>query len=93
MIKKSLMYLIMGLISLGIAGCISPNTAQMDSDHDGVVNSKDVCPNTPALAMVDKYGCAIDSDHDGVIDLYDKCPNTPITDLVDKNGCTIKKLK
>ncbi len=89
-IKKLKIYLY-GLAVLILAGCVSPNASRLDSDHDGVVNSRDICPNTPALALVDKYGCALDSDHDGVIDLYDKCPNTPITDLVNKNGCSIKR--
>ncbi len=91
-IKKLRIYLL-GLAVVGLAGCINPNTARIDSDHDGVINSRDICPNTPTLAMVDKYGCALDSDHDGVINLYDKCPNTPMSDLVNKNGCDIKKLK
>ena len=71
-------------------GCATPNTANIDSDKDGVADITDVCPSTPALALVDKYGCAIDSDMDGVIDLYDKCPNTPFSNLVNKNGCSIK---
>ncbi len=86
-------YAILSVAILVFSGCVSPGLSQMDSDHDGVVDSKDVCPNTPSLAMVDKFGCAIDSDKDGVIDLLDKCPNTPITNLVNKNGCTIKKLQ
>ena len=73
-------------------GCNIPKTPLFDSDKDGVPNYKDACPNTPALAKVNRYGCAIDSDLDGVIDLYDKCPNTPILNLVNKNGCTIKRL-
>jgi len=30
---------------------------ELDSDGDGVVDSKDRCPNTPKGAIVDKYGC------------------------------------
>jgi OOP family OmpA-OmpF porin len=58
-----------------------------DSDHDGVPDNKDACPNTPIGATVDARGCPIDSDHDGVYDGLDKCPNTPAGAHVDANGC------
>jgi len=61
----------------------------IDSDKDGVPDSMDKCPNTPAGVKVDKNGCAIDSDKDGVPDYLDKCPNTPKGMKVDKNGCAI----
>ncbi len=35
----------------------APVTVELDSDGDGVVDSKDKCPNTPKGAIVDKYGC------------------------------------
>lgn len=60
-----------------------------DSDHDGVPNSADRCPNTPRGALVDKTGCPLDSDHDGVYDGLDKCPNTPVGAKVDAAGCPI----
>lgn len=43
-----------------------------DIDNDGVVNSKDMCPEMPGIAALD--GCP-DSDLDGVIDALDICPN------------------
>jgi outer membrane protein OmpA-like peptidoglycan-associated protein len=58
-----------------------------DSDHDGVPDNKDACPNTPIGATVDAHGCPLDSDHDGVYDGLDKCPNTPAGAHVDVNGC------
>jgi len=61
----------------------------IDSDNDGVPDSMDKCPNTPAGVKVDKNGCPIDSDKDGVPDYLDKCPNTPAGVKVDKNGCPI----
>ena len=61
----------------------------LDSDNDGVIDSLDKCPNTPAGTPVDKNGCALDSDNDGVIDSLDKCPNTPAGFKVDKNGCAV----
>ncbi|PWB72770.1 outer membrane beta-barrel domain-containing protein [candidate division GN15 bacterium] len=62
---------------------------ELDSDHDGVPDSKDKCPNTPAGVKVDKTGCPLDSDGDGVPDYLDKCPDTPKGVKVDANGCPI----
>jgi len=61
----------------------------VDTDKDGVPDSLDKCPNTPAGVKVDKNGCAIDSDNDGVPNYLDKCPNTPAGVKVDKNGCAV----
>src|SRR2546422_351825 len=62
-------------------------TPSKDSDHDGVTDKKDACPNTPAGAAVDPTGCPIDSDHDGVFDGLDKCPGTPAGAHVGPTGC------
>src|SRR5437773_2309491 len=64
-------------------------TPSKDSDHDGVPDAKDACPDTPAGAAVDSKGCPIDSDHDGVSDGIDKCPNTPAGATVDASGCPL----
>ncbi len=82
-------YSILLSLTLGLlaSGCATYNLTTRDSDQDGVNNYSDICKNTPKLAIVDKYGCAIDSDHDGVIDIYDKCPNTPFLTIVKSNGC------
>ncbi len=61
----------------------------MDSDGDGVVDSKDKCPNTPAGRKVDPDGCELDSDGDGVVDALDKCPNTPAGRTVNADGCEL----
>ncbi|MGD1047764.1 MAG: OmpA family protein [Candidatus Krumholzibacteriaceae bacterium] len=61
----------------------------VDSDHDGVFDSKDKCPNTPKGCKVDAKGCPIDSDGDGVCDGLDQCPNTPKGCTVDAKGCPI----
>jgi len=58
-----------------------------DLDGDGVGDSMDRCPNTPAGATVDAYGCEVDSDGDGVSDSKDRCPGTPAGTKVDRNGC------
>jgi len=67
-----------------------------DSDNDGVLDSVDQCPNTPAGVEVDENGCALisqvqdkDSDNDGVLDSVDQCPNTPAGVEVDENGCAL----
>ncbi|WP_457597461.1 OmpA family protein [Hydrogenimonas sp.] len=62
----------------------------LDSDEDGVIDSKDKCPNTPMGTIVDENGCPVttDSDGDGVIDPLDNCPNSKTT-LVDENGCPL----
>ncbi len=60
-----------------------------DSDNDGVIDSLDKCPNTPAGVTVDGNGCPLDSDKDGVLDYLDKCPNTPAGAAVDSNGCPL----
>ncbi len=68
-------------VSFGIGG------PPKDSDHDGVPDDEDRCPNTPPGARVDAVGCAIDSDGDGVFDGIDRCPNTPPGAIVDAYGC------
>jgi OOP family OmpA-OmpF porin len=78
------------LISLGLQlpfGAAEP--AFVDSDGDGVSDGMDRCPNTPAGAQVDAYGCELDSDGDGVKDGTDECPNTPTGVRVDSKGCPL----
>jgi len=53
--------------------CKEPKEA--DSDGDGVVDSKDKCPNTPAGRKVNADGCELDRDGDGIVDGDDKCPD------------------
>src|SRR5207248_11348445 len=62
-------------------------TERKDSDGDGVPDSKDACPGTPAGAVVDQRGCPLDADQDGVPDGLDKCPGTPAGAHVDATGC------
>lgn len=59
----------------------------VDSDGDGVPDTRDKCPNTPHGAKVDEKGCPKDADGDGVADGIDKCPNTPKGVKVDSDGC------
>jgi OOP family OmpA-OmpF porin len=59
----------------------------LDSDHDGVFNTHDECPNTPRGIVVDANGCPKDTDTDGVFDSNDQCPLTPPGIMVDEMGC------
>lgn len=66
-----------------------------DQDNDGVADSADVCPDTPAGTVVDERGCPVrvaDSDGDGVPDDGDKCPNTTKGLKVDDTGCVVKQV-
>src|SRR5437588_11551108 len=76
---------------LGTAGLsvFHLGTPSKDSDHDGVPDNKDACPDTPAGAAVDSKGCPIDSDRDGVPEGIDKCPGTPAGAHVDATGCPV----
>jgi len=58
-----------------------------DPDSDGVLGSRDRCPDTPAGAVVDVQGCPVDSDRDGVADGIDRCPGSPTGGPVDASGC------
>ncbi|MGH8444810.1 MAG: OmpA family protein [Solimonas sp.] len=60
-----------------------------DDDNDGVPNSADQCPNTPAGAVVDDKGCEADADGDGVPDRADQCPDTPAGQQVNEQGCPV----
>lgn len=58
-----------------------------DSDNDGVCDSQDKCPDTPAGVKVDGSGCPLDSDGDGVPDTFDECPTIPGPPT--NNGCPL----
>jgi len=68
---------------------VAAAAAPSDADNDGVVDTKDACPQTPAGVKVDSRGCALDSDKDGVADHKDQCPNTEAGLKVDETGCAI----
>lgn len=78
------------LFSIGLQLPFGRGTPKfVDSDHDGVEDGLDRCPNSPAGATVDAYGCETDSDGDGVKDSMDKCPDTGRGIRVDSDGCPI----
>lgn len=84
------------ITSLGLSYAFGAKEAPMpvvaadpDSDGDGVPNSRDACPDTPAGHRVDSRGCSLDSDGDGVVDAGDQCPNTYRGAAVDARGCEL----
>jgi len=71
-----------------------PVVVPKDSDNDGVIDSKDQCPDTVAGAVVNEHGCELDDDKDGVVNRLDQCPNTIVGAEVDTVGCmTLVNLK
>lgn len=73
-------------VSLGVSLMLG-STRIVDTDQDGVIDSRDRCPNTPIGALVDSHGCPTDTDHDKVFDGLDRCPDTPPGAAVDASGC------
>jgi len=63
----------------------------IDSDGDGVSDSRDQCENTRFGIIVDRDGCSLDSDGDGVSDGLDDCPDTDrrAGGRVDIFGCPV----
>jgi outer membrane protein OmpA-like peptidoglycan-associated protein len=65
----------------------------IDTDHDGIPDDIDACPNEPEDHLGDDPddGCPIppDRDGDGIPDQYDKCPDTPEDKdgIQDADGC------
>ena len=71
-----------------------PAPVDGDDDKDGVLNSIDKCPTTPAGKTVNADGCCPvdgDDDKDGVLNSVDKCPNTSSNvTKVDTEGCAVE---
>ncbi len=68
---------------------MAPKKMAADSDGDGVVDSKDACPNTAKGVAVNAVGCPRDTDGDGVPDYKDDCPGTAKGVKVNATGCEI----
>lgn len=66
-----------------------PSPEPEDADNDGVPDSRDQCPGTPAGANVDSNGCERDDDGDGIANSKDQCPNTPAGASVNNRGCEL----
>jgi OOP family OmpA-OmpF porin len=78
-------------------GATPPPPKPMDSDSDGIPDTRDKCPDTPLGTAVDAVGCPPamkvidgDDDGDGVLNSRDKCPGTPKGVIVDEFGCPVK---
>lgn len=63
---------------------------EKDTDGDGLVDSKDRCPQTPKneIQEINEVGCT-DSDRDGVFNDIDQCPETPQGSEVNSVGCVV----
>ena len=78
---------------LGLSvGLGAPAVPDSDTDHDGIVDSFDACPEEPGIPTSDPKtnGCPVrDRDRDGVPDAEDACPSVPgLRTLSTKtNGC------
>ena len=60
-----------------------------DADGDGVINTVDLCPATPAGESVDANGCSssqLDTDGDGVSGASDNCPSVYNPNQQDTDG-------
>jgi subtilisin family serine protease len=65
-----------GLIDVVEAYMLLGGSTPADTDQDGVPDSSDQCPDTPAGESVDANGCSasqLDSENDGVADTEDNC--------------------
>ena len=69
---------------------VDENGCEFDTDGDGIINSKDYCPENTAETLskgVADNGCPKQSDADGTPDYRDNCPDTPKGLKVDNLGC------
>lgn len=69
-------------------GVVAP--AGDDSDGDGVSDSADLCPGTPAGTVVDGTGCAVQARQSGKAP--DRACRAPVLDeAVDEHGCAVDR--
>ena len=73
----------------GEPAAVAVASTEPDSDGDGIVDSKDKCPDTPPATLVNAEGCQPDMDGDGIIDPMDACPDTPRGVKVNDKGCEL----
>ena len=77
---------------LRVAYAPDKDALDKDTDHDGIFDRKDKCPNDPEDkdGFEDQDGCPdLDNDRDGILDVDDKCPNDPEDKdgFEDQDGC------
>lgn len=63
----------------------TPKVKEVDSDGDGIVDSKDECPEVAGIASMNGCPERKDSDNDGITDDMDNCPQEKGTAA--NNGC------
>ncbi len=71
---------------------VDEHGCELDTDGDGVVNSKDYCPDDTAETLskgIAANGCPKQSDADGTPDYRDDCPGTAKGVKVDNRGCPL----
>ena len=60
-----------------------------DMDGDGIYDGSDLCPETPAEAIVDTSGCPLDGDDDGIPDYMDEEMDSEPGAFVNDQGITL----
>jgi hypothetical protein len=66
-------------------------TAAVDTDLDGVIDSEDMCPDTIVNGTVDATGCLLDSDGDGIVEKPKEESGTYVDSLLAGDSETILK--
>ncbi|MFT4606917.1 MAG: OOP family OmpA-OmpF porin [Urechidicola sp.] len=67
----------------------SKKLAAVDSENNGLTDTYERCPNTPAGVKLDSTGCALDTDGDSVPNYADNCLGTPAGTVIDSKGCAL----
>lgn len=88
---KDIRYAVYGTPTIGMAITLSKqfDFSWRDSDNDGVIDRKDMCPGTSRNMVVNARGCPVDEDQDGILNIVDECPGTPLGLVVGYNGCPL----
>lgn len=78
-------------VQIGTGQTIAENICDnfQDADNDGIDDSDDICPDTPAGEQADQQGCSEcqrDFDGDGVLDCEDLCPSLKDATNADSDG-------
>jgi len=71
---------------------VGKDGCEFDTDNDGVVNSRDYCPQNTQKELskgIAVNGCPKHSDFDGTPDYRDQCPDTPRGVKTAKYGCQL----
>lgn len=74
---------------------VDENGCELDSDGDGVKDSRDFCRDNKKEELVmgvADNGCPRQSDFDGTPDYRDRCPDTPRGGRTDRFGCAMTSM-